>query len=705
MRAAFALAIGLGALLLFQVQFVLGKQVLPWFGGVPSVWSTCLVFFQTLLLGGYAYAHGLTRLSVGRQMRVHVALVALGGLVLVVRIGGWPSPITPDDAWRPTPDGSPVLQILWLLTVAVGLPYFLLASTGPLLQRWWAAVWPDRSPYRLYALSNLGSLAGLLTYPFLVERWLAVPQQGWLWSGLFIAYGGALLAATVEFGRHGVAETRLRTSSAGVPAPPLGEQLLWAWLAAAAASLLQSTTAWLTIDVAAVPMLWMAPLAVYLLSFIVAFEYPRAYHRLTWTLLLLLSLAGAIAAAQADTDWSPPRHMLAGLSALLAACMFCHGELGTRAPAPVYLTRFYLIVAAGGAAGSAATALLPPLLSTWVVEYPASLLAVALAAFAVYATQDGEASEGSVRGPGVSRLTWWSRIIAVALIPTMVGIARLAILMGRDQQSSVIVSSRNFFGWIRVRESEAPGGGRYRRLLHGNTVHGNQFLEPPRDRQPTTYYTSGSGVGQAVQWLRERDGASPLRVGVAGLGTGTMAAYAQPGDVFRVYEIDPQVIALSTPPTGGAPVFRYVAQAEGEVTIVPGDVRLSLEREAPNDFDLLVLDAFSSDAVPGHLLTVEAFDVYARHLRDARSLLAVHVSNRFLDLRGIVRTAGVETGFASVVVSHYPDGDGEESTTWVILSRQREELEAFGDPDEADAEPWVRPWTDAWSNLFDVIEK
>jgi hypothetical protein len=215
--------------------------------------------------------------------------------------------------------------------------------------------------------------------------------------------------------------------------------------------------------------------------------------------------------------------MLSGLSALLAACMFCHGELGARAPAPVHLTRFYLIIAAGGAAGSAATALLPPLLSTWVIEYPLSLLAVALAAFAVYALEDAQSTAGSP-ATGAARLTWWSRIIAVALIPTMVGIGRLAILMGQDQQSSVIVSSRNFFGWIRVRESEAPGGGQYRRLLHGNTVHGNQFLEPPRDREPTTYSTTGSGVGQAMQWLRERDGASPLRVGDAGLGTGTMAA-------------------------------------------------------------------------------------------------------------------------------------------------------------------------------------
>lgn len=694
MRVAFAIGIGLGALLLFQVQFVLGKQVLPWFGGVPAVWSTCLVFFQTLLLAGYAYAHGLTRLPIRRQVAVHTALLALAALSLTVRAFGWPSPITPDQAWRPAPERSPVGQILVLLTVAVGLPYLVLSTTGPLMQRWWAAVWPERSPYRLYALSNAGSLAGLVTYPFLVERFLAVPRQGWLWSLLFLSYVAAALVATWTYARQGEADARLRATAGDAPAPVLHEHVLWAWLAAAAAALLQSTTAWLTVDVAAGPLLWMAPLAVYLISFIVAFEYPRLYHRLTWTLLLLLTLAGALTAAQADTDWSPAWHMLAGLSLLLAACLFCHGELGVRAPPPVHLTRFYLIVAAGGAAGSAATALLPPVLSTWVIEYPLSMLAVALGLFAVHAS--------AFRASEAARLPWWSRLIAVAIVPTIVGLARFAVLEGRQQQSDVIHASRSFFGWIRVREGEAAGGGRYRRLLHGNTVHGNQFLEPPRDRQPTSYYTVGSGIGQAMAWLHARDNGRPVHAGVAGLGTGTMAAFARRGDVFRMYEIDPQVIAMSTM---SPPIFSYVADAEGGVVIVPGDARLSLEREPDNGFDILVLDAFSSDAVPGHLLTVEAFHTYRRHLRDARSLLAVHVSNRFLDLRGIVRTGGAAAGFASVVVAHYPDGDGEESTTWMLLARDRSVLEAFGDPSEAESAPWVRPWTDTWSNLFDVIAR
>src|SRR5690606_31699199 len=369
------------------------------------------------------------------------------------------------------------------------------------------------------------------------------------------------------------------------------------------------------------------------------------------------------------------------------------GELGTRTPAPAHLTRFYLIVAAGGAGGSAATALLPPLLSTWVVEYPLSLMAVALGVFAVYAS--------SYQQRESTMLPWWSRVLAVAVVPSIVGLGRFAVIEGREQQLEVVSASRNFFGWVRVREGEAPGGGRHRRLLHGNTIHGNQFLEPPRRYQPTTYYTEGSGVGRAVGWLHAMHD-RPLRIGVVGLGAGTMAAHARTGDLVRIYEIDPQVVALSE---GSDPVFTYVSESRGHIEIVPGDARVSLEREEPQGYDLLVLDAFSSDSVPAHLLTVEAFALYGRHLHDERSILAVHVSNRFLDLRGIVRTGGAAEGFSAVVVSHYPasDDEGAESTTWVLLARDPEVLAAFGDVTEGADEPWVRPWTDRWSNLFDVV--
>jgi hypothetical protein len=693
MRPAFAIAIGLGALLLFQVQFILGKQLLPWFGGVPAVWSTCLVFFQTLLLVGYAYAHGLTRLPARRQVQVHLVVVGLATATLAARAFGWPSPITPSPAWRPTPDGAPVAQILTLLSVAVGLPYLVLASTGPLLQRWWAAVWPDRSPYRLYALSNAGSLAGLLTYPFLVERMMAVPQQGWLWTISFLIYGAAAAVAARAFARHGHADAGLRAHALDTPAPSAGTQALWFWLAAVAAFLLQATTAWLTVDVAAVPLLWMAPLALYLLTFIIAFEYPRAYHRLVWTLVVMVALGGAIYAVRADTDISPAWHMLAGLSCMAAAGMFCHGELGVRTPHAAHLTRFYLVIAAGGAAGSATVALVAPRVFTSVVEYPLALLLVAAALFSVHAR--GFRTDLEEEPP------WWSRVAAVAVVPLVVGLATYTVQEARDQQADVIVSSRNFFGWVRVREGTSPAGAPYRRLLHGNTIHGTQFTEPGREREHTSYYVPTSGVGQAI--LRAREEASDgLMVGVVGLGTGTLASYAEAEDHFRFYEIDPQVIALST---ATPPVFAYVATTPGEVTIVPGDARLSLDREAPVGFDVLALDAFSSDAVPVHLLTVEAFRLYARHLRGDRSLLAVHVSNRFLDLEGIVRAAGMEADLWSVTVSDVPDGDVAESSTWMVLARDPEALRAFGDPDTEAALPWVSPWTDTWSNLFDVIER
>jgi spermidine synthase len=693
MRIAFAIAIGLGALLLFQVQFILGKQTLPWFGGVPAVWSTCLVFFQTLLLAGYAYAHALTWLPARRQMQVHVALVGLAVALLAARAFVWPSPITPGDGWRPDPDGAPVGQMLTLLTAAVALPYLVLASTGPLLQRWWAAVWPDASPYRLYALSNAGSLLGLLGYPFVVERLFAVPHQGWLWAVGFLAYGAAAIGAARQFDRAGLHDVALKAHVRDTPSPSLGVQAQWFWLAAVAAALLQATTAWLTVDVAAVPLLWMAPLALYLLTFIVAFEYPRVYHRLVWTLLAMVALSGAAAAVKADTDISPAWHMLAGLSCLGVACMFCHGELGARTPHPAYLTRFYLWIAAGGAAGSASVSMLAPRLFTSVVEYPVALVLVALALFSVHAR--GFRTDLVDDPP-----PWWARVAAVAVVPLVAGLVSFTVQEARDQQRDVLVSSRNFFGWVRVREGTSLGGAPYRRLLHGNTIHGVQFTAFERELEQTSYYMPTSGVGRAL--LHARTGERPLTVGIVGLGTGTLASYGRESDRFRFYEIDPQVIALSS---GERPVFTFVSRSDAEVTIVPGDARLSLDREPPVGFDVLALDAFSSDAVPGHLLTVEAFRLYARHLRTDESLLAVHVSNRFLDLEGIVRSAGMEAGLASVTVSDFPDDDASESSTWMLLARSREVLRAFGDPDTEAALPWVRPWTDTWSNLFDVIER
>lgn len=690
--AAFGLAIGLGACLLFQIQFLLAKLILPWFGGSPSVWSTSLVVFQVLLLAGYAYAHVIAGLPRRAQALRHGTIIAIVLALLAWRAVAWPSPVTPGDAWKPHADASPVTQILVLLTGAIGLPFVLLASTSPLLQRWYADRYPDRSPYRLYALSNLGSLAGLLSYPWLIEPYLDVFQQGRWWTAGYVVY--ALATVTCLRAMRGVddshgahrdphaASTMAETAPAAVAAPPPTrvDQIIWLLLAAVPAAMLQATTTKITQDVAAVPFLWMVPLAIYLLTFIVAFELPRLFKR------EVLTLAVAIGIAAALPEWST-RVTLATTLALLAAIGWCfHGELASRAPAPAWLTRYFLLVSAGGASGSAIVALGAPVLFDGLVEYPVTLVAAALLLGVVLVVR---AEHMELRSARVARV---AGVMCALLGGTVAGKTALGWV---SLTSDTVFTSRNFFGALRVREQQFDTGERYRRLQHGTTLHGLQYLEGAKATLATTYYTTSSGVGLALGALSTLG--RPARVGIIGLGTGTLAAYGRPGDAFTFFEIDPQVVALSVAPT---PLFRYLRDSPATITIVGGDARLSLEREPAYGFDLLAVDAFSSDSVPVHLLTREAFSLYARHLRGPRSVLAVHVSNRYLELTGIVQAGGARAGFTSVEVVDDLVTNDHERTTWMLLARDPAALATFG---TTWSRPAIAPWTDASSNLLQAV--
>ncbi len=689
----FGLAIAVGACLLFQIQFLLGKLILPWFGGSPSVWSTALVAFQGLLLAGYTYAHVLASLPTRRQQITrHGVLIALALAVLAWRAGTWPSPVTPGDAWRPDPDGSPVGQILLLLVSAIGLPFVLLASTSPLLQRWYADAIADedggrgRSPYRLYALSNLGSLLGLLSYPFLIEPRLDIFQQGRWWAVGYVLFAIAA-GAGARMMRYVPADAGERPGNDALEAttpvatPGAGDVFLWLALAAVPAGLLQSTTTKMTQDIAAVPFFWMVPLAVYLLTFVLAFEYPRLYHRHVLTTLV----AGGLIVAH--VDWSSTWALLGAILAVQAVASFAlHGELARRAPPARWLTRYFLVVSAGGVIGSALVAFGAPVVFDGIIEYPLTLMAVVLVLALVYATDD--------RGASSRRLVWRTAAVALTVLGGVV--AGKVALEWSELTADAVFTSRSFFGAIRVREQQFDTGERYRRLQHGTTLHGLQYLDEPKRRQPTTYYTPSSGVGLAMGALSILE--RPARVGVVGLGVGTMAAYGRAGDEFTFFEIDPQVVALSTAPT---PLFTYLRESAAHITIVGGDARLSLEHRAPSGFDVLVLDAFSSDAVPVHLLTRQAFALFARHLRDARSVLVVHVSNRYLDLEDIVQAGGAAAGFTSVRLEHDLVDNDTERTTWMLLARDPDALTVFGPAYHGTR----APWTDSSSNLLGVLRR
>jgi hypothetical protein len=698
-----AVTIFLAALLVFQVQPIISKTILPWFGGSPAVWTTCLLFFQTVLLAGYVYAHLLTRLRrPSRQALIHAGVAAVALILL---------PITPGEGWKPASGDLPTVRILVLLTACVGLPYFLLAGTSPLVQAWFARAYPGRSPYRLYALSNVGSLGGLLSYPLLVEPTMRTTTQGVVWSGTFVVYAACCGWIAIRLWRAGTREDADRADGrAGEHAealrPGWGTFGSWLLLPTLGSVLLLAVTNHLCQNLAVIPLLWILPLTVYLLSFIICFDREAWYVRRYFGLGALLAVLAASYLALGDylkgfweqlgygRQWY---HLTRGvllegsiyLAALFFLCMVCHGELVRRKPAPQRLTSFYLTVAAGGALGGLVVAVLCPLIFASYLELNLALLLGFVLAAWVFVVDAGQ--------------RWFSgssRLLRRLLVPvTLVCLG--TVLWGQweawDREKG-LVRVRDFYGVLSIRERypldpELHGLA----LYHGGTLHGFEHLSAEKRGLPTTYYTEDSGVGKALTHLR---GDAPLRVGIVGLGAGTLAAYGKPGDYFRFYEIDPLVIQLSQER------FTFLSRCAADCEIVPGDARLSLEGEPPQEFNVLVLDAFSGDTVPVHLLTAEAFDVYLRHLKPD-GVIAVHVSSRYVDLVPVVMGIARHYGLTEVLVRcHEEEGLSVSPSDWMLLTRNKQFLQQ--EPILAVSSITVEQrrlplWTDQENNLLEIL--
>lgn len=675
----YGLTIFLSAFLLFQVQPIMGKLILPWFGGSASVWTTCMLFFQLLLLGGYLYCHWVVgALSPRQQSLLHMALLLLACLAL---------PIMPDPEWKPLGDEDPILRILGLLAASVGLPYFVLSTTGPLLQAWFARERPGVVPYRLFALSNLGSMTALLGYPVLVEPGFTAGAQsvGWSWGFAFFA----LLCASLAWrsAKAPATSTGEVQGADAEPSPTPASMALWVILAACPSMLLLAITSHLTLNVAPVPLLWVVPLALYLLSFILSFEHPRWYWRNSYGLLLMLGLAALAWLPMIPLGAMDIRlRVVIYLLALFAFCMVSHGELVRLRPHPRHLTAFYLMISVGGALGGLFVGLAAPKLFISDLELPISIVTMGAVFFVV-----------RLREPGVSlgplsrkSLTYLAAVAAITL----------AIASAYDQYDRIttaVASGRNFYGALRV--SDAGSGLDARRTLsHGRIVHGEQIADPERHRWPTTYYGPGSGVGQALA-IAGRKG--PIHVGLVGLGAGTLVTYGRPGDRYRVYEINAMVVDFARR------YFRFLGESEAGLRVVLGDGRLALERDPPQGFDVLVVDAFSGDAVPSHLLTQEAFALYARHLAP-EGLMAIHVSNRFLDLPPIVLLSAKAQGLAAVQLENEADyGRGVFSSTWMLVARNAAQLdqpEFRALVQETPLPPHIRSWTDNYNSLVPILK-
>ncbi len=772
----FAATILLSAFLLFQVQPLIAKLILPWFGGSAAVWTSCMLFFQMALLGGYAYAHWLNGQTGRRQTYVHVALLVLSFLSL---------PILPSVWWKPQGGEDPLLRIIGLLAATVGLPYFLLASTSPLLQSWYSRANGGAMPYRFFALSNAGSMLGLLTYPVLIEPYLTSGEQAWMWSISYIAFV-AVCALVAWRAASGSIREPLTATTAGTSetrAPQWRDYLIWMGLAACASALLLAVTNHLTQNVAAIPFLWVLPLSLYLLSFILCFDSDRWYNRWLFTRLAAVAVPGiAIAISNEDvreqvekvgnhvpvlkgaissvSNISDLKLALAFFSVtLFVLFMVCHGELARRRPAPRYLTSFYLMVSVGGAIGGLLVGFAAPYFLNGLYDLP---IIVSLTAFllvyllwhergknAANTTFLDEPYDNIVIGVMTAALVVFiaGRLVAAKVgspeflsqpflngpydsivMLSIAGIIALYVLwrgrgsidegfvmsviaaglavgitgfLARDTYNSVKHSQvlvRNFYGALRVYDEASDGSwGTVRVLRHGTIDHGEQFLVPQHQRFATTYYSTNSGVGLAIQKLQTY---GPMNVGVIGLGSGTLATYARPIDHYTFYDINPLVPGIAQTQ------FHFLDGCMAPHEVVLGDARLSLEREQSKHFDVLAVDAFSGDAIPVHLLTREAYALYWRHLKPD-GVLAVHVSNRYLSLGPGVALAAAETGKQAMLVSIDADDEKEiAASDWVLVSSRKgffDQPEIKGADTKITPISGLRTWTDDYSNLYKIL--
>lgn len=667
----YAFTIFVSAFLLFQVQPIIAKIILPWFGGSAAVWTVCMVFFQIVLLLGYLYAHCSIRYLKPRTgVIVHVALLALSVLFL---------PVKPDPAWKPYGDTEPILRIIVLLAASVGLPYFLLSTTGPLVQAWFARTIMSTIPYRLYALSNLGSMLALLSYPTVVEPFVSSRFQLLCWS---LAYGAFLTLCGASAVRSTPKLEKLAKAVAGDSAPGneasrWSIQILWMGLAACASALMLAVTNHLCQDVAAIPFLWILPLTLYLLTFIICFDREGWYRREIFRWLLAAVLGGMVYGLyKMDSDID--LRVLIPLFAfgLFVCCMFCHGELARLKPHPRHLTAFYLMVSLGGVLGGLFVGFVAPHIFRGYFELPIGFAICAVLSLIVF------------RARSRTYAVW--TVLSVAII----GASLYNIQTASDGYRVVC---RNFYGLLKVDDSGKTGDkNAIRTLTHGTVVHGNQFLSPKDRRQPTTYYGPKSGVGLAIRLTRQ----SPQRVGVIGLGAGTLAAYGRKGDYYRFYEINPLVLELARTQ------FTFLNDCEAKTDVIMGDARLSLEREPEQQFDVLVVDAFSGDSIPVHLLTREAFALYFRHLKP-EGVLAVHISNKHLDLEPVVRNLSVTFHKPAQLIDSDEDHNNKVfASTWVLLTDRdgffkQSDFEKTSEP--LKGRPGMRTWTDDYSNLFQLL--
>jgi hypothetical protein len=749
MPALFSLTLFLSAGLLFIVELMIAKMILPLLGGTPAVWNTCMMFFQIILLAGYGYAHiSGTRARISRQIVIHLAILLVACIVL---------PIAIPRQWAPSAETNPIGGILLLLLVSVGPPFFALSATAPLLQQWFSRTGHPSAgdPYFLYSASNLGSMLALIGYPTWIEPQLRLAEQGRLWGlGYIVILALTVLcaAATKRYlsvcppGGKEPAKNPDATCGGDDPPPTYAERGRWVLLAFVPSSLMLGVTAYLSTDVAAIPLFWVIPLSLYLLSFIIVFARVPAWVHMQAVVLFPFAITALIVTNFADIDVPKWVAFILHLLNFFLCCMVCHGEIARRRPATKYLTEFYLWISVGGMLGGVFNSLIAPVVFTTVFEYPLVLILGALLlplrkknhirssrrwlgalpyiavppAFALLAY--GSAAHWYAVG---GRLAGFLDPLPVAPqtfdlvvgygLPVLaccglvylrrpflfgIGVAALMLtfVVSKDLKRDIVHRERSFFGVLTVtRDSD----GSFMNLSHGTTLHGKQWLDPSNRPEPVSYYHREGPVGEVFSEFS--GGRKKTRIAVTGLGTGSIAAYAAQGQEIDFYEIDPAVKRISTNPH----FFSFLSECEARWKVVLGDARLTLEKAPPHHYGIIILDAFSSDSIPVHLLTKEAVTLYFSKL-SKDGVLLIHITNRYVNLAPVLAQLADENGFSARLRDDYEDPEtGKDGSTWVLLGRSESDLAGIaGNENWTKIEPRNRTaaWTDDFSNILSVFK-
>ena len=687
----FAATVFTSAFLLFLVQPIIAKQILPWFDGNASVWTVCMVFFQLVLLGGYAYADAVVRkLAPRNQALLHTVLIAASLAFL---------PILASESWKPAPDTEPTARILLLLVMTIGLPYFLLSTTGPLVQAWFARSFPSGTVYRLFALSNLASLVALIAYPPLIEPAITLQAQSYAWSATYVLFAALCATSAWKAARHPGAlkefESIKKIEANEEPPPRATDYALWLALSALGSLMLLAVTSHITQNVASVPFVWILPLVLYLLSFILVFDVGggrrrSGWYARIWGLPLLFAFLGAMAWYLSQNLGVMNIRWLIALycAGLFVACMFCHGELAAMRPAPRYLTRFYLMISIGGAAGGLFVGLVAPRIFSIHVELPLSMIASgALAALLTWRSARPE----SALAPGKQLLL----VAPAAALAVTLFVAWQAWEYVDYIRTNALLMTRNFYGTLRVKEYQRGSDGlASRALVHGVINHGWQYTDPKLRREPISYFGPGSGIAKALDYY----GGRPRRVGIIGLGVGSFTAWGKAGDTYRIYELDPDVVRIAREQ------FWYLSDSPSKIEVVTGDGRLNMERDAPQNFDLISIDAFSSGSIPIHLLTREALRAYRRHLAPG-GVIVYNVTNRFVNLAPQLKLVAEAEGMKAILMNDDPSDEKYSGTAYVLVTGNGQLIadKRFADADEIDPIPGLKTWTDSFNNLFKVV--